>query len=398
MTRGQRRWLVRRNDDLTDGQRGMLFAELDHAWSPVGAFAANPFRLDLACRHVATTDRLPTSVYAAFDEYVRGTLRSDELLARAADIAYCMTAVDGLGLAADERHLQAALTAHDPAVWSAAVTTDVLDGLIRSGLADRTDTTHGRMFTFRHRRLQEYLATKAVLDRPDLVNRSALIADDRWREVAVHVLQSGSPGSTALLGEIEARLVRRDPRDDEPPWPDGVRKALEVLAAGLGDLAGRVPPALRLAASEVLMHAWRTGRRDDHIRVLRLLAVAHPGRAGGRRGSRGTPGTMAPPCRAGPIGAAGLRGPTGRLGDPGPARRRRGPPGAGPADANLRHRRPDRLGRSTDLVHGGHPGRVCGSAVRPVLGRLRDGPGPDRPDPVTDPLGRDAPGLVEPQP
>jgi hypothetical protein len=159
-------------------------------------------------------------------------------------------------------------------------------------------------FQFRHRRIQEYFAPRHVLKHPSRVAPQRLLTDERWRETAVTLLQTGAPGDRAMLFDTAERLLRErlimlkrnhpalaglidaPPADlpalqrygaapsQEFPWPPDSLHLLGVLQTVLPKLSDADDAAgLRGLCDALLIAAVATGSLLDERLALELAGA-----------------------------------------------------------------------------------------------------------------------------
>jgi hypothetical protein len=262
--------------------------------------ARNPMFLGLVCEYVHNTNEFPPGSHAAFDTYLEQRLTRDAdrvkqrydvspdvVRAVAEEIAFCMTASEGLGLSPSRSELRAAL-ASDGRV-SVRLLDKILDALEYTKLGRSADDPVGAgqpHFTFAHRRFQEYFATRVVLRMPDRVPVPELLANGRWRETAVTILQTQPSAAVAPLLAEAARLLEpmattanRPPETPDSigfPWPPGALHLLQLLDAGLGRVPAGLGPDLRGDCGRLLRAAWEHGHRHDRKWAVSVALTADP--------------------------------------------------------------------------------------------------------------------------
>lgn len=261
--------------------------------------ATNPMFLGLICEYARTTGRFPESSHSVYESYLtqRFTRDAERMQRRhkvgaklvrtlAEEIAFSMAAIPGLGLSPTREALHSALINIDQI--SIARLDAVLDALeyIKLGRAAEDTGGSGRpSFTFAHRRFQEYFATCVVIRDPERVSVTELLADGRWRETAVTILQTQPTDMVASVLEeathLLAPMTRKALEDEELHaasggycWPSGSMHLLGVLNAGLGQAPDNIPAEFRADAGSLLMSAWNRGRRHDKKWAVSLALVA----------------------------------------------------------------------------------------------------------------------------
>ena len=156
-----------------------------------------------------------------------------------------------------------------------------LNALVTTKLGRGSDQLGGslaRVFTFTHRRIQEYFATCVVLRNPAMVPQRQLLTDGRWRETAVTILQTQT-ASTAqpLLAAAEALLrdaisqIEASKDEGRFTWPAGSEHLLGILTQGLGRNPEEIGSLLRDLAGTLVSQAWKTGRPESRAAALRVV-------------------------------------------------------------------------------------------------------------------------------
>ncbi|MGW5051192.1 NACHT domain-containing protein [Actinokineospora sp. NPDC004072] len=272
--------------DLTAAQEAELLDGLRGASAEIYAMSDNPMFLGLLCEHIREGREFPRNAHVVIESYVQERFERDARRIRdifavepafvravAEELAFRIADHDTLGLTVGRPEVVALLADRFAAAedeLAAAVDALAYTKLARSDEADRA-------VTFAHRRLQEYFATCVVLREPDRVAPERLVADGRWRETAVTILQTQTgSGAAAVHRAAGERLV--EPAGDE--WEPGQYHLLRVLADGGGsrkypaelpELAGRV--------DAVLDAAWRGENLRDRKWALEVCPAATPAAA-----------------------------------------------------------------------------------------------------------------------
>jgi hypothetical protein len=166
----------------------------------------------LFCEFRHRTGRMPQSTHEAFEGFVTGRLARDrqrletlgialdDLREGAEQIAFSMSAATDLGLAPSRADIAAAAAAAPAGATPTLGLDALLDALetVQLGGAP-VDGAGTAGFEFRRRRIQEYFATRHVLKHPSKVAPQRLLTDERGRETAVTLLQTGAPGCCRSL-------------------------------------------------------------------------------------------------------------------------------------------------------------------------------------------------------
>lgn len=287
---------------------GRLTGHLEMAGHELRDMSSNPMLLGLLCEYMKGGHPFPDNVHAILSAYLEHRLARDdervrrrygvgaaEVRAAAEAVAFCMTADAGLGLSPAREHLKLAVARRGFEAGAGADT--LLDALVFVKLARAVESGAGgdRLFTFAHRRFQEYFATCVVLREPGLVSPHSLLRDARWRETAVVMCQSQPAGA---LGAVAAEARRRLeeialelPAEPEPhadgagrgtgeaplpvsfSWPRGSLHLLSLLQDGLSRRRKDFDE-VRALAGRVLLAVSRRGMRFDQKCALEVAGAA----------------------------------------------------------------------------------------------------------------------------
>lgn len=204
-------------------------------------------------------------------------LPTDKLTDFAEELAFALNADPALGLSATLAEAAAALGKPEAEMSAKLQALVYVELLLVENPGSAADHTR---YAFVYRRLQEYFATSVLLRDITRVDFKNLLLDARWRETAVALIQLGSPDEVAkllrtarwLLGK---RVGRRAAGAVTPyKWPSGVLHLLGILAAGAANPSEKVPAPLRALVGQVLLDAWRNGRRHDRVWTIEVVSVA----------------------------------------------------------------------------------------------------------------------------
>jgi NACHT domain len=257
-----------------------------------GTLARNPMFLALVCEYARRTGQFPDNVHTVYETYLDSRLQRDmdilsprygltagEMRACAENAAYCMAAIDGLGLSPTREALTKEMKQEGS--QDSDLIDRALNALVTTKLGRGSDQLGGvgaQVFTFTHRRIQEYFATCVVLRRPGLVPPEQLLTDGRWRETAVTILQTQTSATAQpLLAAASAQLrtglaqLPSSGADSRFSWPEGTRHLLGILTQGLGRNPDQIDPSLRELAGKLVSRAWEAGRREDKAAALGVV-------------------------------------------------------------------------------------------------------------------------------
>ena len=293
LTARQRTDLVRRSGLDPEGQR-LFNQQMAVAEPDLRQMSANPMFLSLVCEHVQAFKAFPPNSYTVFETYLARRFSRDaariqrryganvDFVRRIAEeSAFCMAITPSLGLSPSRRDLYTSLvTTNLPLLTRLDTALDALEYIKIGRSVEELAASDGQLFTFAHRRFQEYFATCVVLREPERVPVGTLLEDGRWRETVVTILQAQPTESIQpLLEAIGKRLsVAAENLQTAPGgiyrWPPGALYLLGTLNAGMGRRAADLPGDIRRTASEILLCAWENGRRHDRKWAVELAVVA----------------------------------------------------------------------------------------------------------------------------
>jgi hypothetical protein len=147
----------------------------------------------------------------------------------------------------------------------------------------RVATRDETKFAFSHRRLQEYFATRYVLQHPSDVPPRALAEDGNWRETAVALLQEAAPRDAEQLVDEISSLIAEDASllesvsEKQEVWSPISFHVFELLVAAFYASPDRIPEQLRQQVNVRLTKAWADGTIGDRKFVLDCLPLAPTG-------------------------------------------------------------------------------------------------------------------------
>ncbi|HBL28075.1 MAG TPA: NTPase (NACHT family) [Acidobacteria bacterium] len=297
----RRRELVRKADLPTSLERELL-GRLPRVAEQMGDQAKNPLFLGLICDHIKSGRPFPESGHTLFESYIDHRLSRDrERIARrfrlevatirkiAEQVAFCMAADAELGLSPSRERILAAMARQGFEVRSFLV--NCLDALefIKLARADGEGSGAEKLFTFSHRRFQEYFATCLVLTSPARLSPRSLLLDGRWRETATVILQTAPSASMgplleaahSFLGSLEVDFHSALPRADqessdsekgvvEIAWPPGLLHVLGILQDGFAGRMDELPVELRTLAGRLVSAVARNGSLADRKWILEV--------------------------------------------------------------------------------------------------------------------------------
>ncbi|HEX3241299.1 MAG TPA: NACHT domain-containing protein [Solirubrobacterales bacterium] len=256
------------------------------------ALSQNPLFLGLLVEYVRKTQTLPTGWYDVFEAFVSrridshlDKLRHDygiepaDLRQRSEEIAFTMTATEGLGLSPRRSELR---SAYEKAGFAGVGELDaVMDALQWTKLARTEESNTSGIdptFTFAHRRFQEYFATRVVLREPARVPPEMLLTDAGWRETAVTLCQAQPESSGPLIAYAQRLLgasatADGNEQDGDFAWQPGVLHVLGLLQSAYAGNTDSLPVELRESISSLLLSASKRGTIADRKWALEVAGT-----------------------------------------------------------------------------------------------------------------------------
>ncbi len=271
-----------------------LLEELRTANPDVAGLSGNPLFLGLLTEYAHDNGQLPAGWHDVFETFVSTRLATDagkvaeifgigeaELRLRAEQIAFTMTASHGLGLSPPREELRSAyLAAGFGAADRLSVAMDALEW-IKLARPEESAAPDGSVFTFAHRRFQEYFATCVVLREPDRIPPQQLLTDASWRETTVTLCQAYADKAGEILAEAD-RILAKAAKDDNPDngsafvWPEGTLHLLSLLQSAFASRAEGLPRSLHEHIEAVFAKVERCGTITDRKWVLEVAGIGRP--------------------------------------------------------------------------------------------------------------------------
>ena len=287
LTEARRLKLIRQSG-LNIRKERELIGQLATGNDDIKFMASNPMYLGLVCHRLRDGLEFPENAHSVFETYIAGRLKRDatrvnarfsldpEQVRQIAEAAaFAISTIRNLGLSPKRDALEQEIGRQEPHMTS--IVGRGLDALQYIKLARQevaVSLDEKSVFSFSHRRFQEYFATCAILDNPERVTAKALISDARWREAAV-VMSQTQPVATLwpLFEEITRELEQAEaaisnssvqengesPTRRSFPWPSSALHILSILQDGFRGQAERLPEEIRSSAARLLVHAYDSG-------------------------------------------------------------------------------------------------------------------------------------------
>jgi hypothetical protein len=300
--------LIKRSE-LQSSDEKLLIGNLEIANPEVRKMAANPLFLGLLITYFQSNKIFPTQGEIVFDAYInhrfvqdyerlrrRFHLEVEEIRRVAEAVAFCMSASDKLGLSPTRGNVKSALA--NLKIKTGNNFDDCLDALefIKLGRSETGDVTGDqRIFTFSHRRFQEYFATKKVLE-SEKVSEEELLTNPRWRETTVVICQSQpledlipildtawlllSTYFEDIRNKLESLISEKElPNKEFPiefPWPKRCLHVIGLLQDGFSNRKDDLPERIQKIAGSIVSLATLCGIMSDRIWALDVAGVIPP--------------------------------------------------------------------------------------------------------------------------
>jgi hypothetical protein len=254
------------------------------------------------CRYVKERSSAPVSEHELLLEHVvslsrrgggyvqeRWGLTDDQLLQAATKIARLFAMDASLGLSPTFVEIVSSCASTGEST-DADLLMRELDALcyVKIGRTDVQSTDpRVRRFAFGHRRYQECLFAKLLIDDPNTIPYTDLIADTRWREYVVAVLQIGKhevadrviDATTRFLSKLVVRLKYRSRRYagvviSSYHWNDDeLKHVLSILQEGLKYRQVSEIGSVDAVVNSIASPLWDRGDSYDRLIILRYCSA-----------------------------------------------------------------------------------------------------------------------------
>ena len=173
-----------------------LISQLKNASQEIQEMTKNPMFLGILCENMGDGSPFPQNTHSIFESYLEKRLTRDQdrlkkrfnlepsaVRTMAEKVAFCMSLDPNLGLSptrAEIRNAMSNLEFRVPGNFDQFL--NALEYLKLARSEDGTIAGDSPLFTFSHRRFQEYFGTCVVLRDLNRINPRQLLTDGRWRE------------------------------------------------------------------------------------------------------------------------------------------------------------------------------------------------------------------------
>jgi len=270
--------------------------DLANASDDVRYMARNPMLLGLLCEHVALGQEFPRGSYEVFSKYIdyrferdrervlfRFNLEIQSLREAAETIAFTMTADSGIGLSPSLNAIvdTSRKSSGGPPDDDLRVAVAALSYMRLGRLSEPDGLVGSELFTFSHRRFQEYFATRRVMHGSNPIDPAELLVDGRWRETAVVLLQTSHSSFANRIYEAAGRLLfsektplRDVSADGQFMWRHSDLHILGIIQAGNSGGNARMPLQLQEKIGDLLIEASIGGNLLDMKLALDVAGAA----------------------------------------------------------------------------------------------------------------------------
>lgn len=275
-------------------------AVLRHLAIHESSLANTPLFLTLLCRYVKEASTTPKNDYELLSLQIERLAQRDplylqktygltpaQLLAGAQRIARLFAEESSLGLAPTIDQVEAVLERADvPGGEIQRFVAAMVDSKIAR--ADVANAVPGdRRFAFAHRRYQEALFVRHLVDQPGYLSGYELLTDPRWREYAVTLLETQPVEALRDMFDAAVQLLDKEiatqRREDSLiplkgfcgyfEWTSEAAEMLSLLQEGLSRRVTSIPSVLAGRVEKFLAVRWTTGDSFDRTRVMKVAAL-----------------------------------------------------------------------------------------------------------------------------
>ncbi len=199
-----RRWELIRRAELEPRIEQEITRRLRIAPQEIQDMSKNPMFLGILCDDMKNGSPFPENTHSVFESYLEKRITRDtdrlerrfrlspaEVRTAAEKVAFCMSIDQSLGLSPTRKDIRDAMERNSLRVkGTLEQNLNALEYLKLARSEDEIVAGGSQLFTFSHRRFQEYFATCVVLSDLNRINPRQLLTDGRWRETAVVIFQT----------------------------------------------------------------------------------------------------------------------------------------------------------------------------------------------------------------
>ncbi|MDJ0682746.1 MAG: NACHT domain-containing protein [Xenococcaceae cyanobacterium MO_167.B52] len=288
-----------------------LISQLRNASQEIHEMTKNPMFLGILCENMRDGSPFPQNTHSIFESYLEKRLTRDQdrlkkrfnlepsaVRTMAEKVAFCMSLDPNLGLSptrAEIRNAMSNLEFRVPGNFDQFL--NALEYLKLARSEDETIAGDSPLFTFSHRRFQEYFGTCVVLRDLNRINPRQLLTDGRWRETTVVIFQTQEPENFApilaeardLLDKVRASItgliddpieyVNRESFEQSSSapknfsWSPGLLNLLGLLQDGFISRMNDLPDDIQMQAGRLLLSASTKGNLFDKKWSLEVAGI-----------------------------------------------------------------------------------------------------------------------------
>lgn len=273
---------------------------LRHIATNQSVVANTPLFLTLLCRYVKDSSVAPKNDYELLSLQIDRLARRDphylkrvyeltpeELLRGAQRMARLFAEEASLGLAPTIDQVESVLSQNEiPGGNIQRFVAAMVDSKIAR--ADVANAAPGdRRFAFSHRRYQEALFVRHLVQERGYISGINLLTDPRWREYAVTLLETQPVEALnemfeAAEGVLKEAVLSQRRTDAVGPlasycgyfdWNEEASQMLSLLQEGLARRVGLIPSELSNQVEKFLKVRWDQGDSFDRVRVMQVASL-----------------------------------------------------------------------------------------------------------------------------
>lgn len=277
-----------------DGEKMVLH----HLASKGGMLAHTPLFLTLLCKYVKEEKKPPRNDHELLERHINRLAKKDseylaekyhltpcQLLA-GAQIITCLFAEDEtLGLSPTIEQIEAAAKNNHFNINVKCITSALVDTKI--GRSDVQNASHGEQrFAFAHRRYQEVLFVRHIVNNPNHIPADSLLTDTKWREYTVTLLETQPNSILGSLFNAAMEIISNGINNDEPNvytiknnsstgynWNTRTIDVLSILQEGLSRRTNDIPENLKTCIYNFISQRWANGDVFDRNNSLKYASL-----------------------------------------------------------------------------------------------------------------------------
>lgn len=296
---------------LSKGAIEMLINDIKFAPPSVVDMTNNPLFLSLLCENIKDGKKFPDHIYNVFEDFIDTRLDRDanrletryginkyQIRNICNEMAFCMTMDHNLGLSSPLQKIYGSLIHNG---FELSTNFDIsIDAITytKIGYVSATKENADTIFSFSHRRLQEYFTTCEIIKDKNRITPYQLLTDQRWHDITATMLQTQSEDVLSNLFDQAETMIKSlkdqivcekffykishinipdekigvDTKDNQLPefyqFPEQLIYLLNLLNEGLGYRREIIPQSLSVLIEEILLPIFDTGLLLNKKQVL----------------------------------------------------------------------------------------------------------------------------------